>query len=180
MRRITQIHILRCSFTQSHTHTWPRMHAWLCTRVHSRRAKPIIQSESTHKFSSVVAACPVKVRALFSQRACRLTDPRFLRLHLCTGPCFFLFDFSLILLFFVFSFLASGFIRSLCHTPFIHSSPHFILQVPFHLLPLSSFFFGGFFELKLLLPFLLFSLLAVRLSLSLCLCLLSYFFTVPL
>lgn len=57
--------ILICSFTHSfcHTHVWLCMYAWLCTHVHSQCSKPIIQSESMNKFSSLVAACPVKVRA---------------------------------------------------------------------------------------------------------------------
>lgn len=47
----------------SHTHVWLCMYAWLCTHIHSDCSKPIIQSESMNKFSLLVAACPVKVRA---------------------------------------------------------------------------------------------------------------------
>lgn len=69
MRPHTHSHVSSSSYAHSHnvsvTHVWPCMHAWLCTHTHSHCSKPIIQSESVHKFSSLVAACPVKVRALF-------------------------------------------------------------------------------------------------------------------
>lgn len=64
-RRRSHISSHAHSHKVSLTHVWPRVHAWLCTHTRSCCSKPIIQSESVHKFPSLVAACPMKVRTLF-------------------------------------------------------------------------------------------------------------------
>ncbi len=106
-----------------------RMHAWLCSHIHSHCTKPIIQSESMHKFSSVVAACPVKVRALFLSEPAVWQIPAS-SIYICaqsapsssSSGSFFIF------LLFVFSLLACGF-----HS-FLPLSFHSFIS-PFHPLP---------------------------------------------
>lgn len=86
--------------------------------AHMRRPKPIIQSERAHKFWSLVAAaCSVKVRALFLSERRRLTDPRFLCLHLCNSslPAGLLAHSSL--LFFAFPPRGCAFSTTLGHEP---------------------------------------------------------------
>lgn len=87
--------------------------------AHMRRPKPIIQSERAHKFWSLVAAaCSVKVRALFLSERRRLTDPRFLCLHLCNSslPAGLLAHSSL-LFFFAFPPRGCAFSTTLGHEP---------------------------------------------------------------
>lgn len=155
------LHILIRSFT----HAWPLMHAWPCTRTHSRCSKPIIQSESAHKFSPVLAACPVKVRALF------LSEPAVWQIltssiDICAQPAssssrplFLLHVPALHIL----HPLPLVFIHSPCRFPCIHSPGRFILIPPFKFPSISILrailpSLSGVFELKLVSTFSFFRL----------------------
>lgn len=161
MRPHTHSHVSSSSYAHSHdvsvTHAWPRMPAWLCTHIHSHCSKPIIQSESVHKFSSLVAACPVKVRALFLSKPAVWQIPAS-SICICaqastfSSSCFSLH--LLVLRIYILCFLGfQSFSLLLFFLSFIHSSPHFVLIPHFKFssislcafLPSRLFAFSAFF-----------------------------------
>lgn len=101
-----------------------------------------------HKFSSVIAACPVKVRALFLSEPAVWQIPAS-TIYICAQPasssCSYFFLHLLVLHICISCFLVS--IHS-CHFPFIHSFIHLpISSSSLHLSPLPSSFSVLFFLL---------------------------------